>query len=289
MWLKSIVFVVIFVELVSAALPPSVQREIDLSNMKSYLEMQDESSIVLKAKVRSSKEIVPEIDPKSRMAYTKKIILEIQTSKIIRNKNNIKIPPSILLRYGVYVPNMMPGPKVDNVLVPNQDKIYTFYLSDDLSLNASNYSIDTEDNSLRKYALDEVNFHIEELVSIDFEELKPYNMAPINKIFRFQKVLDQKTKEKIKDFLLKTEYKKYRFINIKAYSSQNIEHIERFKNTYLQVKQVTRFLEKTLKIDPNKIKFSMDTEAKKLCTQKNKSKFEKPCIEINLWVDIVLD
>ena len=172
MWFKSILLVVMLVSVVSAALPPNIQREIDLANMKSYLEMQDQSNIVLKAKVTSVKEITPDIDPKSRMSYHEKIILEIQTLKIIRNKNNIKIPSKMLIRYSVYIPNMMPGPKVDNVMIPDKDKTYTFYLSDDLSLNASNYSIDTADNSLKEYALSELNFHIEEIITIDFEEFK---------------------------------------------------------------------------------------------------------------------
>lgn len=288
MLLKNIFISLLLITSIFAALPPDVQRRIDLDNMNSYLKMQDKSTIVIKAKVTSVKEIVPNIDPKSRMSYYEKIVLKIQKSEVLRNKNNIEIPSNMIISYDVFVGNMMPGPKVDNVLIPDKNRIYTFYLSDGLSLNASNYSIDTEDNQLREYALGEVNFKLVEMETMDFEDFKIYDMPPKNKIFRFNKTLDSKTKDKIKSFLQEAQYKKYNFINIRAYSAQTLSEEDRFDNTYMQVQQINRFLEKELKIDPNKITFSMNYEAKKVCTEENKSQFKQPCNEINLWIDLVL-
>lgn len=134
--------------LLFAALPPEVQKRIDMEMMQSNLQLQEESSIVVKASVIKQEEIAPKNAHKRRGSYYNRVNLVIKVEEILRNKSSISINETIYLEYSVFILNYMTGPKVYNIKVPTLHKSYIFYLDDNLRLSAENYSIDSLDNAL---------------------------------------------------------------------------------------------------------------------------------------------
>ena len=152
-------FLIFFITLVFAnnlycALPPWVQKERDLEMMEENLQLQRNSPVVLLAEVLHKEEIIPPQDKTHRRSFRKKIVLTIKPIKVIRNRHNIVINKELGVRYSVVVANGMVGPKVYNTKIAQQNQKYIFYFNDNLSLSASNYSIDTEDSELRQEAVD---------------------------------------------------------------------------------------------------------------------------------------
>ena len=136
-----------------SALPPKVQKQKDLRMMELNLQLQNNSSVVLTALVVKKEEILPLFHKFIDASFSKEIILTIKIEKITRNKNSVDINNEMVLKYSVFVPNRMPGPKVYNIKVPKENETYMFYLDDSLHFSANNYSIDTIDNELRNEAL----------------------------------------------------------------------------------------------------------------------------------------
>ena len=263
-----------------SALPPSVQRQIDLDMMQKNLNLQEKSPIVVEAMVLKKEEISPKIDKKVRIPYDKEIILTVKVTKIIQNRHNIDVKKNINIRYFVRMSNGMVGPKVFNVKIPNENESYIFYLNDDYSLSARNYSIDTLKNYFKNEALRNKKYFKPE---ISFDTLE-YDFPIIRKDFI---VIDNITPE------IKEEIKK--FLNTQKGTIKIVGHTDtkgtddyNFALSISKAKKVKRFLVRELGYKKSDIEVLGYGESRPKCIKQSEHLFEKPCSKINPRVTITI-
>ncbi len=263
-----------------SALPPKVQREIDLSMMQKNLELQKKSPIVVEAMVVKKEEITPVMDKKMRKPYNKKIFLTINVIKIIQNRHNIDVKQSIDIRYFVMMSNGIVGPKVFNVKIPNENESYIFYLNDDYSLSARNYSIDTLNNDFKNEALRNKKYFKPE---ISFGTLE-YDLPIIKKDFIVMENITLKVKEEIKKFLStqKGTIKIVGHTDIKGSDDYNLAL------SILKAKKVRRFLVRELGYKKSDIEVFGYGESRPKCIKQSQHLWSKPCSKINPRVTITI-
>ena len=264
----------------NSALPPKVQRQIDLSMMQKNLNLQEKSPIVVEAKVIKKEEIIPKIDKDSRKSYHKKIILSIEVTKIIQNRHNIDVKKDINIRYFVRMANGMVGPKVFSVKVPNEDESYIFYLNDDYSLSARNYSIDSLKNDFKNEALRNKKYFKPE---ISFDTLE-YDLPIVRKDFVVIDNITSDVKEEIKKFLNTQKGT----IKIVGHTDTKGTDDYNFALSIFKANKVKRFLVKELGYKSADIKALGYGESRPKCIKQSEQLWSKPCSEINPRVMITI-
>lgn len=242
-----------------AALPPRVQERLDKEMIQSNMQLQEESSVVLKASVIKINEISPKNIPR-RSAYYKKINLLIKVEKILRNKKNISIDENIHLRYSVFMPNYMPGPKIHNIIVPTLNESYVFYLNDNLRFYAKNQSIDTE-------------FYTTSEKRIENNPSRSFTVS-------FDLALTSEAKEELKYFFKLNEYKRRERIEVSSYSYKSTDDYS-LMLSMTKANKVKSFLIKKLRYKEENIFILAHGKREAICIDLNKNDFKKPCDEIN--------
>jgi predicted RND superfamily exporter protein len=270
----------LFFTVLNSALPPKVQRQIDLSMMQKNLNLQEKSPVVVEAKVVKKEEIIPKIDKESRKSYHKKIILSIEVTKIIQNRHNIDVKKDINIRYFVRMANGMVGPKVFSVKIPNQNESYIFYLNADYSLSARNYSIDTLKSDFKNKALRNKKYFKPE---ISFDTLE-YDLPIIRKDFIVIENITSEVKDEIRKFLNTQKGT----IKIVGHTDTKGTDDYNFALSISKANKVKRFLVRELGYKKSDIEALGYGESRPKCIKQSQHLWSKPCSEINPRVMITI-
>lgn len=259
-----LVYVTPFVSTVLlAALPPRVQKRIDMAMMKTNLELQNKSPVVIEAKVIKIKETLPGNIQRGGRSYYKQVHLVIQVNEIIRNNNAVAINEKIYLDYSVFMPNAMPGPKVFSIMVPKLHESYIFYLNNNLGFSARNYSIDSLTHKFHNIATSEIRKN-----------------APKSKTIRFDLALTSQVKEEIKKFLRTHKYRKNLFLKISSYSYKSTDEYS-FSLSMTRANRVKNFIIGELNYKEKNVAAISYGNMDPICIDLNTNDFKKPCSEIN--------
>lgn len=260
----TILSIILLTSFLYGALPPSVQKRIDLEMMQENLLLQNESPIVLEALVVKKEELLPSKGVPIIGSYDKEIILTLKPIKTIRNKNKKSLENNFKIKYFVLVANGMVGPKIFNIQIPKKDKNYIFYLNDDYTLSAKNYSIDTLDNDLQNEALE--------------------NPIEFMKDFEFIDRLRDATKYKIKKFLSKHDAMDALVLightGLKGTQEYNLSL------SMSKAQATKKFIIEELGYKKVDIQVKAYGESKPRCTEKNQDNYKKKCEKVNPRVTI---